>query len=76
MARQHTRQYLHRLAEGRCPVHGALMAQVQAAEDGRTLVVECTQTDCDIRATKRENDEGVVLLPEFLHLLDPDKPKM
>jgi hypothetical protein len=74
MPRQHTRQHLHRLAGGRCPIHGAPMAQVDVAEDGRTLIVECTQTDCGVRGTRRENEEGVVLLPEFLHLLDPDSP--
>ncbi len=72
MPRQHTRQHLHRLADGRCPIHGAPMAQVEVAEDTDTLIVKCTQVDCDIRGTRRENEEGVVLLPEFLHLLDPD----
>src|SRR5215207_800286 len=46
MPRQHTRQHLHRLADGCCPIHGAPMAQVGAAEDGTSLVVKCTQVDC------------------------------
>jgi hypothetical protein len=50
------------------------MAQVGTADDGTTLVVKCTQVDCDIHGTRRENEEGVVLLPEFMHLLDPDRP--
>ncbi len=74
MPRQHTRQHLHRLADGRCPIHGAVMAQVGTADDGTTLVVKCTQVDCVIHGTRRENEEGVVLLPEFMHLLDPDRP--
>jgi hypothetical protein len=52
------------------------MEQVEIGEDTDTLIVKCTQVDCDIRGTKRENEEGVVLLPEFLHLLDPDSPKI
>ena len=76
MPRQHTRQHLHRLAKGRCPIHGTPMAQVEEAEDTDTLIVKCTQVDCDIRGTRREDEESVVLLPEFLHLLDPDSPRV
>ena len=74
MPRQHTRQHLHRLADGRCPIHGAPMAQVGASEDGTSLVVKCTQVDCDIQGIRGRNEESVVLLPEFMHLLDPDRP--
>ncbi|MBL0406655.1 hypothetical protein JKG68_22125 [Microvirga aerilata] len=52
------------------------MAQIEEAEDTGTLIVKCTQVDCDIRGTRREDEEGVVLLPEFLHLLDPDSPRI
>ena len=74
MPRQSTLQYLHRLADGHCPLHGAPMTQVGLAEDGSTLVVECTHPECTIRGTRSQNDTAVVLLPEFSHLLDPDKP--
>jgi hypothetical protein len=50
------------------------MTQVGLAEDGSTLVVECTHPGCNIRGTRSQNDKAVVLLPEFSHLLDPDKP--
>jgi hypothetical protein len=74
MPRQSTLQYLHRLADGHCPIHGTPMTQIGVAEDRNTLIVECDQTGCNIQGTKSQNDTAVVLLPEFSHLLDPDKP--
>ncbi len=74
MPRQSTRQLMHRLADGRCPLHGAPMTPVGHAED-RSEIVECSQADCGIRGTRGGPDEAVVLLPEFLHLLDPDRPE-
>jgi len=71
MPRQHTRQHLHRLADRRCPIHGTPMAEVEMAEDTDPLIVRCTQVDCDIRGTRRENEESVVLLPEFLQSDSP-----
>jgi hypothetical protein len=50
------------------------MAEVGHTEHGSMVIVECTQADCDIRGTKNGPGETVVLLPEFLHLLDPDRP--
>jgi len=50
------------------------MAQVGQSEDGASSIVECTQADCSIRGTRSGADEAVVLLPEFLHLLDPERP--
>ena len=74
MPRQSTRQHMHRLADGRCPIHGAPMEQVGLAEDGSALIVECTQVDCNIRGTRSASEGAVVLLPGFTHLLDPDRP--
>ncbi len=71
MPRQHTRQHLHRLTDRRCPIHGTPMAEVEMAEDTDPLIVRCTQVDCDIRGTRRENEESVVLLPEFLQSDSP-----
>jgi hypothetical protein len=50
------------------------MAQVGQSEDGSSSIMECTQADCSIRGTQSKPDEPIVLLPEFLHLLDPDRP--
>jgi hypothetical protein len=47
------------------------MAEVEMAEDTDPLIVRCTQVDCDIRGTRRENEESVVLLPEFLQSDSP-----
>jgi hypothetical protein len=41
MPRQSTLQYLHRLADGHCPIHGTPMTQIGVAEDRNTLIVEC-----------------------------------
>jgi hypothetical protein len=76
MLRQLTRQQMHRLAGGRCPLHGAAMTEIGHTDDRSVAIVECTQADCDIRGTKSGPDEAVVLLPEFLHLLDPDQPEV
>jgi hypothetical protein len=35
------------------------MAEVEMAEDTDPLIVRCTQVDCDIRGTRRENEESV-----------------
>jgi hypothetical protein len=67
---------MHRLADGRRPLHGTPMAEVGHTEHGSMVIVECTQADCDIRGTKSGPGETVVLLPEFLHLLDPDRPEI
>jgi len=76
MPRQSTRQLMNRLADGRCPIHGATMVQVGYAEDEKTEIVECTQADCGIRGTRSSPEAGVVLLSEFVHLLDPDRPEI
>jgi hypothetical protein len=76
MPGQSTRQLMHRLAEGRCPLHGTPMTEVGPTDDGSMVIVECTQADCNIRGTKSGSDETVVLVPEFLHLLDPDRPEI
>lgn len=76
MPRQSTRQLMHRLADGRCPLHGAPMVLIGPTEDQSAVILECSQADCSIRGTRSGSDNAVVLLPEFLHLLDPDKPEM
>ena len=76
MPRQATLHHMRRLADGRCPTHGAPMAQVGLAEDGRMVIVACTQEGCNIRGMRGESDPSVTLLPEFVHLLDPDKPEV
>jgi hypothetical protein len=76
MPRQSTRQLMHRLADGRCPLHGAQMTLIGHTEDRSAVIVECSQADCSIRGARSGSDEAVVLLPEFLHLLDPDKSEM
>jgi hypothetical protein len=69
-------QLMHCLADGRCPLHGVPMTLIGNAEDRSTIIVECSQTNCDIRGTKSGPDEAVVLSPEVLHLLDPDRPEL
>jgi hypothetical protein len=76
MPRQSTRQLMHRLADGRCTLHGAQMALIGYTEDRGAVIVECSQADCSIRGVRSGSDEAVVLLPEFLHLLDPDNSEM
>ncbi len=52
------------------------MEEVGRTENGDLAIVECSQTDCAIRGTRNSPDGSVVLLPEFLHLLDPDRPEV
>jgi hypothetical protein len=52
------------------------MAPIGPTEDQSAVIVRCSQADCSIRGTRSASDDAVVLLPEFLHLLDSDKPEM
>jgi hypothetical protein len=52
------------------------MTLIGHTEDRSAVIVECSQADCSIRGARSGSDEAVVLLPEFLHLLDPDKSEM
>lgn len=66
-----------RLSEGRCPVHGIPMPQVDrwyAQEDGllsgkQYTIVECPRADCQIRAKAYQWDGPWELLPEWKYLL-------
>lgn len=65
---------LERLSEGRCPIHGLSMDQVEGPStdaDGKPFVVEeCPRNDCRIRAKAfYEFDGPRALLEEFWYLI-------
>lgn len=68
----------NRLSEGRCPVHGIWMPQVDswheqnggALDGAQFTIVECPRGDCHIRAKAFSIDGPWELLPEFVYLLE------
>lgn len=71
MAKQSPQDRLHRLSDGRCPIHGTPMPQVGNTIQGdkHLYLVACPRRDCDIKATSESSFGPCDLLPEFEHLL-------
>jgi hypothetical protein len=67
--KQQTQHRAERLHDGRCPIHGLTMLQVDLTDDGCVFVVECPRKDCSIRATELEPFGPATLLPKHSHLL-------
>ena len=65
---------LNRLNDGRCPIHGIWMSQVDGwyYPDDREpyTIVGCPRSDCEARAKANSFDGPWELLPECLYLLD------
>lgn len=79
--KQSSSERAKRLQEGRCPVHGLWMPQIDGwhyPEDGkRYTLVGCPRSDCAIVARAFGFDGPWELLDEFIALLDsrlPDPP--
>ena len=72
MAKQSKQDRELRLSEGRCPIHGGWMGQVDSwyEMDGVSYtVVGCGRRDCNIRAKAYSMDGPWELMPEFEYLL-------
>lgn len=71
LAKQSPKDRLRRLADGRCPIHGIHMHQVDNTElkGKHRFVAGCPRKDCKIQTTTHEPFGPGVLLPEFDHLL-------
>lgn len=79
MARKQSRQdRLTRLSDGRCPIHGIPMYQIDLEYvqlpcghyEARRSIVECSRRDCEILAYEEEPFQDAVLLPQFQYLLN------
>lgn len=72
MARQSAQDRAERLAEGRCPIHGIDMPQIDILGEGtmRRWLVECPRGDCEIKGTSHKPSGPVDLLPEFRNLIE------
>ena len=72
MGKQSTQDRELRLSEGRCPVHGGWMSQIEPwhESDGVSYtVVGCSRRDCEIRAKAFSIDGPWELMPEYVYLL-------
>ena len=78
MAKKQTKQdRLKRLSEGRCPIHGLTMYQIDNEQillpcghyKYSRAIVECSRKDCDIKAYEKKAFENAVLFPEFEYLI-------
>lgn len=73
MAKQSKQDREFRLCEGRCPIHGGWMGQIDGwyEEHGVSYtIVGCPRKDCDICAKAFSFDGPRELLPEFKFLLE------
>lgn len=68
---------LRRLSEGRCPIHGAHMTQVEAwheTDGGIYTIVACLQPDCSIRARASRVNGPYELGLAFEYVLEMQAP--
>lgn len=73
MAKQSKQDREFRLSEGRCPVHGGGMGQIDGwyEENGVSYtIVGCASKDCDICVKAFSFDGPWELLPEFQFLVE------
>jgi len=77
MAKQSKQDRLIRLSDGRCPIHGVGMSQIDLEHvllpcghyEPKRYIVECTRNDCNIRAYEEKPFKDAILFPEFQHLI-------
>lgn len=68
---------MKRLSDGRCPIHGIPMYQIDIEHilqpcghyDTGRFIVGCSRKDCNIKAYEEKPFEDAVLFPEFNHLI-------
>lgn len=62
-----------RLGQGRCPVHGLDMPQIdgwcETEQDGQFTYVGCPRKDCNVEAMAKSFDGPYKLVPELQYLL-------
>jgi len=72
--KQSTSDRMRRLNQGRCPIHGTGMSQVDSwyypADREPYTIVGCPRHDCDARAMANSYDGPWEIMPECLYLLD------
>ena len=74
MAKQSKKDREFRLSEGRCPIHGGWMGQIDGwyypRNSAAYTIVECGRNDCNVRAKAFSVLGPCELLPEFGFLLE------
>lgn len=71
--KQSTEDRLRRMNDGRCPIHGTAMGQVDGwyyPEGEKPYTIEgCGRRDCHVRVKAYSYDGPRELMPEWAHLL-------
>lgn len=72
-AKQTAKDRVGRLSEGRCPIHGTPMPQIDCdvVDGSHVYVVACPRKDCDIEATQTEAGGPSTLRTAWLYLVQP-----
>ena len=77
-AKQSYADRVHRLSDGRCPIHGIPMYQIDLEYvalpcghyEARRAIVECSRKDCEVLAYEEKPFQDAVLFPQFQYLLN------
>ena len=72
MAKQSTQDRQLRLSEGRCPIHGIWMPQIESWHEEKGIsftIVGCPRKNCNIKVRAYSINGPWDLLPQFKYLL-------